>query len=307
MSSGEWVLLSAHLPDREPESIGILLCDTERDKLHLKLRPGWWYGLAEEEEAEVYDALSAELERQAGEMGTAKMLEFLGSASHALRIGARQSIQLVDFEVGLEALYERWICGHSVGFRGMFETAKRRLSSIGATKRRICAVAVRNRPVVSSLARVSVAGIFAAILVCILCRLPLHPAAPAAIRINEEPYTWLPVLPAHIPAIEDVKMQIVSQHRITKLLGRRRKRLRLDHLTAQVPVPVQVPPYQPPQYSVDLTAAAAFAAPTLMASPLPQLPRFHSRHNRFVRIVLAIIAPLKAQGSTSERVGPKVI
>jgi len=303
---GEWVLLSAHLPGRAPEPIGILLCDIECDKLYLKLRPGWWCGLAEGEEAEIYDGLGAELERQACEMGIAQTLEFLSSASHTLRIGGRQSIRLMDFEVALQTLYDRWIRGHRLSFPWLLAIVKRRFGSIRATKK-VRTVAFGKRPNVRALTGICAAGISAAILVSDVCRLPSRPVTPATIMINHAPYSWLPVLSIYRLDVEDIQMKTVSpQHYRKRLVARRRKRLQLDHLTAQVRVPVQMLPHSPPQYAVDPTPPVLTAL-TIISPTLPQLPPFHNKHNRFVRTVLAIISPLKVQGSTSERPGPKVI
>ena len=105
MGTGEWVLFSAHLPERKPVPIGILLTDGQ--ELHLKFRSDWTSILPNEGEIEVWRELPEDLARKGRELGATPFLAFLEStASHAVRVSERQRIEIRDFETTLSDLYE---------------------------------------------------------------------------------------------------------------------------------------------------------------------------------------------------------
>src|SRR6516164_6767565 len=86
-----WALELA-LPSRPPVHFGILLLDESSDELHLRLRPDA-ADLAAEEDAEVLEALAADLEGKAREMGGRRLLDLLeDSLSNVLRVSAPETV-----------------------------------------------------------------------------------------------------------------------------------------------------------------------------------------------------------------------
>jgi hypothetical protein len=108
--AGSWVRLESHLPGCAPQPIGILLLDTSRDTLHVRLRPEWWCSLGGQAEVEIWQELGEDLQRWAVELGATEMLSWLEStASHALRIGERQAIDFQDSGRTLDLLYTQHV------------------------------------------------------------------------------------------------------------------------------------------------------------------------------------------------------
>src|SRR3954471_18995926 len=106
----EWALLEAHLPGQAPQRIGILLRDAKHDKLYVRTRPDWWLGLLDEEESLFWSELAEDLSERARELGAAQVLDWLeDTASHTLRISARQPIQLTNVKATLNSLNEQYL------------------------------------------------------------------------------------------------------------------------------------------------------------------------------------------------------
>ncbi len=105
----QYLLLEAALPGRLVNTVGVLLIDPDRDRLHIKLRENW-EAIADPDDAEVLSAVAADLEREAGEAGAERTLAVLeDSLSNTLRVGSRESIAVGDFSKALDRLYERHV------------------------------------------------------------------------------------------------------------------------------------------------------------------------------------------------------
>lgn len=101
---GEWAALEAHLPGLASKKVGILL--VSEHCLYTRFRPHWWYGVVDEEEAEIWNELSEDLAHRARETGAAKLLDWLeNTASHAIRISPRTKIRFAHAEITLNNLY----------------------------------------------------------------------------------------------------------------------------------------------------------------------------------------------------------
>jgi hypothetical protein len=108
--TGEWALLTLHLPRHEPKTIGILLRDMHTDELHTKLRSNWWTLLREEEGGEAWSAVAEDLKEQARQRGAQAVLEFLETAaSHVFQISRRAEIQLSDVQGTLTRLFDQHV------------------------------------------------------------------------------------------------------------------------------------------------------------------------------------------------------
>lgn len=104
-ASAEYVLLHADLPGRLAEPVGVLLKDSKRNELYIRLRRDW-DEFAEEDDAEVLSALEDDLNFKAREMGAAGVFDWLeADASNVLRVGEREAVKSLDFEKTLNRLY----------------------------------------------------------------------------------------------------------------------------------------------------------------------------------------------------------
>jgi hypothetical protein len=113
---GEWAVLEGHLPSLALLKIGILL--VSEDTLYIRLTPHWWHGLVDEKEAEIWSELSEDLSDRARQTGATQLLDWLeNSASHVIRIGAREETRFAHAEVALSALYRQ----HIGGFAALLE------------------------------------------------------------------------------------------------------------------------------------------------------------------------------------------
>ncbi len=116
-STAEYVLLTADLSATGATTIGVLLIDPASDQLFLRLRRDW-PEIADDEEAEVLALLEDDLRSKAREMGAVSLLAWLEeNASNAIRVTARESVLIEDFERGLNRLYRQNVQSNVVPFR----------------------------------------------------------------------------------------------------------------------------------------------------------------------------------------------
>lgn len=107
---GEWTLLVAELPERPAQPIGVLFADIGANRLYVRLKQDWWADFSNQDDAEVWREICADIEHKAKEMGAADFLDWLEDiASHTLRITARQPISFRDPEITLGILYQQHI------------------------------------------------------------------------------------------------------------------------------------------------------------------------------------------------------
>jgi len=93
---GTYVLLEAVLPGEAPRHIGIILIDPATDRGWVKLRGR--YDFAAPEDAEVLEAVEADLRDKLAEMGAEACLQSLeDSLSNVLRVGERQAVAVDAF------------------------------------------------------------------------------------------------------------------------------------------------------------------------------------------------------------------
>lgn len=107
---GSWSLLEAQLPGRAPEPLGVLLMDEAANELTVRLRPASEIEGLEEQEIDILDALGADLQAKAQEMGARGLLEYLeDSLSNFLLIGDRTSVAYSDAGVTADRLFEEHV------------------------------------------------------------------------------------------------------------------------------------------------------------------------------------------------------
>jgi len=102
---GTYVVLEAVLPERPRQNIGVLLIDPESGRGWVRMRQD--YGdLASPEDAEVLEALEADMRARLAESGGPAYLEWLeDSLSKAVRVGERPSVSVDAFTRPLDRLY----------------------------------------------------------------------------------------------------------------------------------------------------------------------------------------------------------
>ena len=103
--SGAYVLLEAVLPERAPQTIGVLLIDPGSGRLWVRMRQNY-EGLADPEDAEVLEALEEDVRARAAEVGAEAYVASLeDSLSNAVRVSARHAVAVDSFTRVLDRLY----------------------------------------------------------------------------------------------------------------------------------------------------------------------------------------------------------
>jgi len=106
---GEYCVLTAHLPGRRREAIGIVLLDPQEDALYVQLRRDWG-SIANQDDLEVLEELESDLESKARELGGEALLAHLESeASWTVQLSERRSLSVTDFERTLRRLYREHV------------------------------------------------------------------------------------------------------------------------------------------------------------------------------------------------------
>jgi phage repressor protein C with HTH and peptisase S24 domain len=102
---GSYLVLEAALPGQPPENIGILLIDTAADRGWVRLR-AHFDDIAAPEDAEVLEALEADIARSLAESGAEAYLQSLeDSLSNVLRVSQRREVEVDAFSRVLDRLY----------------------------------------------------------------------------------------------------------------------------------------------------------------------------------------------------------
>src|SRR6478736_3809884 len=95
--AGVWVLLEAALPARGVRNIGVFLIDSGTGRGWLRLRERF-DDIADDEDAEVLEALEEDARTRIAELGAEAWLASLeDSLSNTLRVGERQAIGVDAF------------------------------------------------------------------------------------------------------------------------------------------------------------------------------------------------------------------
>lgn len=106
---GAYVLLEAALPERPVETIGVLLVDPAADRVWVRLRRSY-ESIASPEDAEVLEALEADIRSRSAEMGAEAFLAWLeDSLSNAVRVSERQSVDVDAFSRVVERLFNEHV------------------------------------------------------------------------------------------------------------------------------------------------------------------------------------------------------
>jgi phage repressor protein C with HTH and peptisase S24 domain len=106
---GTFVLLEAALPGRSPVPVGLILVDPATGRGWVRVRERF-ETLADPEDAEVLEALQADLQDKLSENGAGAVLAALeDSLSNVLRVGERQAVAVDAFTRVLDRLYDEHV------------------------------------------------------------------------------------------------------------------------------------------------------------------------------------------------------
>src|ERR1051326_8834925 len=106
---GTYVLLEAALPGRPLQTIGVILIDGSEDRGWVRLRDHY-EDLADPDDAEVLEALEADMRSRLAEDGAEAFLEWLeDSLSNVVRVSQRQAVQVDAFTRVLDRLYREHV------------------------------------------------------------------------------------------------------------------------------------------------------------------------------------------------------
>ena len=103
------MLLEAHLPGRAGRNIGVYLIDPAADRLWLRVR-AHFDDVADPDDAEVLEALADDFRTRAAESGAEALLQSLeDSASHVVRVGERQTVEVDAFSRAADRLFDEHV------------------------------------------------------------------------------------------------------------------------------------------------------------------------------------------------------
>jgi hypothetical protein len=113
-TDAEWVLLSAHVPQKRITPAGILLVDTETNRVYVQTvaELSDWEG---EELSHLWPLVSEELCEKALELGGRECLQWIeDSFSHFLQASKRETLSTQDCQQEMERLFETYVSGQSL-------------------------------------------------------------------------------------------------------------------------------------------------------------------------------------------------
>ena len=118
---GEYCVLTACLPSREPVPVGILLLDREHDRLHVKLIRDWEELGSEPvdpDDREILELLAEDLEAKAQVEGGAAVMNWLeAETSWTVRVSDREHVRIPNIRRTLERLYRQHVASTVEPFR----------------------------------------------------------------------------------------------------------------------------------------------------------------------------------------------
>ena len=103
------VVISAHLPGRDPINLGVLVLDEATDRIHLRFRKDF-DGSADPLDLEVIQGLPEMIESMSIEMGALGVLQYLEDrASNAIRLGDRVTIHADNATAAVERAFAKHV------------------------------------------------------------------------------------------------------------------------------------------------------------------------------------------------------
>lgn len=116
IESSSWALLKVQLPHRAAVNVGVVLKD-EHDVLHIRCLNRWWT-LLSDYGGEQWEALSADLQMLAQEVGAQECLEQLSLAAHTIVLSPLHSVVHTSASSALDHLYQTHVADARLSFYG---------------------------------------------------------------------------------------------------------------------------------------------------------------------------------------------
>jgi hypothetical protein len=262
--------MSAYLPGESPKPVGILLIDTTGE-LHVRTRSDW-SSFPDEDEIEIWRALAEDLMEKGREFGAESVLAWLeNTASHAIQIGSRETIELSNVDTTLKDLYQKHVAR---------SPRADDVNNDPGQKRHFVHFAVAAVLVV------------AAILVGKLTHtVVLSSRISSGILYPSDGLTFPSESPYRIPQIDSALQFSSAAHhhrRIRHTVLPAHRRLQIESLVLKPLLYKSVEVDSPPAYEV-----AEMNLPEPPYFDMPEAPSFRVRHNRFVQFLSVIASPFR--------------
>lgn len=285
--TGEWALLTLHLPSRSEQRVGILLVDAV-DGLHVRLRSDWASVARDDDYATIWCELEEDLAARGRDLGGKAVLDWLEeSASHTLQIGERHSIEVGEVRRTVEEPFSELVSRTDTQTEQKEQQQKRyRVRAAIAAALIVMAVVVARRTHVPGSNRSM--AVFAGAMSDRTGLLPPDFPQHHVPLLSVDPVARF-VHPIH----RHIRSQINARH------VHRRFRVG-DGLMVQALPPKTVPIEPPPSYGADDLQSM----PVLdIGSSSPEPPPFRARRNRFVQFLCLMASPLKKLFSSRDASG----
>lgn len=295
--SATWARLEAHLPGHRVISIGILLLDTAKDRVHIKLKSEWWEELVHNEESQVWQLLSEDLNQKARDMGATNFVSWIGDCcSHSFQMSPIQAVAMADPGTCLNALYREQVDP----IEGNVAASKLSLAKLlNRMFTRPFQSLIKNWFYrASSTDRWNLQGALAASLLvaaAIAGRQSFPTRHEEIISVSKA--VELPLVSEF--HLQHVQLNLPSNWQRARHYFPRRK----THVSARVVRPFVIAPRFATPHSVQIAVAHPPSLPVhdvALAGPIPphflsqpELPPYHPRHNRFVRALAVMTVPFR--------------
>jgi hypothetical protein len=296
--TAEWACLEAHLPGQCARQIGIVLLESGSKFLHLKVQQNWWLGLVDREEHVLWEALSADLRERARVMSGKAFLEwFEDSCSHVIRLGHLQSIEVRQIETTLARIYSNYVTTsepgeHTSGIASEPSALRHKY------RHRVLPPTVSGKMWRSGRSWI-LQGAIAATFLLGAGLVGIYSPVPA---MNEH-YERIVSREIQLPLTSDYHYQAVhfavgplvnphpSQHNRKNKHTRRVRARKFVAPDVSLYRSSQVAQLEPPSCC---DARPEMDEPTLFSLQFePEVPEFHPRHSRVVRILVAAATPFR--------------
>jgi len=310
METGEWALLSAHLPGLAPRPVGILLGDST-DKLYLRMRSEWWSIAPDKDEIEIWRQVADELEEKGRELGAAQVLDWLeNSASHVLQIGGREEVQFLNIPVTLDSLYNQHVTTRTDQENFQYEQPPI-LCDIKNARDRALRLTGPQRPFPNDYrvyAAVAAALFLAAFLVTRWGSVTTRPHLKPSATTHHSNLSVISQLPDQrlMLRIDPVPRSVPALHRVLRkrrIAAPSHKRFQLGRVTVH-PVPFQSVEISPPP---PLYVAVEMSSPELPYFAFQEVPAFREHRHRIIQFLSVLATPFKSLFSSSRGVAPTAL
>jgi hypothetical protein len=263
------------------------------------MKPHWWDDLVDGDEAQIWSGLSEDLKLKAEEMGATMFLNWLEDCcSHAIQIGATDEIEMSHPETSLKALYREHVDSLGIALVVRQASAPGPLTVISSRQRG--SVLTRCVHLLSMNYRWTAQAALAASMLVVGWIAGYHSSRQVQAEWNSTSVSKAIELPLVSEFhYQHVQLNLSSDSRPSRRKSHRKKTHGSGHpvrpfVLAHRAVKhqeIQVATIQPLLLPANYTPSSESVPPHLLSEP--ELPEYHARHNRFVRILAAVTIPVR--------------